>query len=263
MWRLLACNNRNPSQPPKPLRMVNKMKKSEKVNMEGLFVDPLLSRPSRVALVALGPSCRTFVRESLSNPTMDDPFDQVWTLNRGIRGFQHDLLFCMDDLKWLERKNKGYTDYLKNHDKPIITSTVYPDYPMSVAYPLQEVLETITDDVFTVNTVAYMLAYAIHIRVKETTVYGADFVYPNGNTAEFGGQAVAYLMGMMRHFDLIHRIPGDSTMLYANKVKPGPNNVIGRIPYYGYHRLEQMAEEEEKENARKRSQKASRKKGKK
>ena len=243
--------------------MVNKMKKNTEVNKEGLFVDPLLSRPSRIALVALGPSCRTFVRESLSNPTMDNPFDQVWTLNRGIRGFQHDLLFCMDDLKWLEKKNDGYSNYLKKHDRPIITSTVYPDYPMSVAYPLQEVLETITDDVFTVNTVAYMLAYAIHIRVKETTVYGADFVYPDGNTAEFGGQAVAYLMGMMRHFELIHRIPGDSTMLYANKVKAGPHGHIGRMPYYGYHRIEKMAEEEEKENARVRGQKATLKKRKK
>jgi hypothetical protein len=162
----------------------------------------------------------------------------------------------MDDLKWLEKRNKSYANFLKNHDRPIITSTPYPDYPMSIPYPLHEVMETIEDDIFTQNTIAYMVAYAIHTGVKELTVYGGDFVYPNGNFSEKGGQAVAYLLGMFKSLGMCHRLPGDTTLLYANTVKPQPDGTIRRT-LYGYHRKEEVAEDVEKEKQRKRRQKES------
>jgi len=226
----------------------------------GANVEALMTRPDRVAIVALGRSMITFIKEVMTNSQFDEPFDEVWTLNRGIRGFQHDKLFVMDDFRWIEKRSPGYAKWLKKHDRPIITSTVYPEYPEAIEYPLADVVETITDDVFAVNTVSYMVAYAIHIRVKEITIYGADFIYPNGNTAEFGGQAVAYLCGMMRHFGLIHRIPQESTLLYADKCKLNPQT--GRIqrPLYGWHRKQEMAEVEAREAKIKAEQKASLKK---
>ena len=224
----------------------------------GLLVEPLFTRPNRVAIVALGPSYKSFVGEIMGNRSMTGHFDEVWTLNRGFNAFTHDKLFVMDDLKWIEQHNKGYAKFLRNHDKPIITSTAYPNYPMAVEYPIVEVLDTIKDDVFAVNTVAYMVAYAIYIRVKEVYIYGADFVYPNGDTSEFGGQAVAYLCGMMRQFDMIHIIPGDSTLLYANKVKVQPNGKQAR-DLYGYHRIAAMAEQKAKMTKMKAARRASRK----
>jgi len=232
------------------------MKKAEKP--VGKFIEPLLTRPERVAIVALGPSCRSFVQESMSNRGMKSHFDEVWTVNRGFNAFVHDKLFVMDDLKWLETHNADYAKFLTRHDKPIITSTVYDKYPMAVEYPVMEVMETIQDDVFAVNTVAYMVAYAIHIRVKEVYIYGADFVYPSGDTSEFGGQAVAYLCGMMRQFDMVHIIPGDSTLLYANKVKVKSNGQQGR-ELYGFHRITAMQEEEAKRKKMLAARNASRK----
>lgn len=207
---------------------------------------PLMTRPKKVALVALGPSCKTFVHEMMTNTQMKSPFDEVWTLNRGVRAFMHDKIFVMDDLKWIERHKPDYAKWLKEHEMPIITSTAYDDYPSSIAYPYHEVFETIGDDIFAKNTVAYMLAYAIHTGVSSISIYGADFIYPNGNTAEVGGQAVAYLCGMMRHFEMTHIIPGDSTLLYANtcKMDPQTGNVC-REPY-GYHRLREMQEEDDR-----------------
>ena len=225
---------------------------------EGRLLDPLFTRPNKVAIVALGASCKSFIHENMSNRGMGGHFDEVWTLNRGFRAFMHDKLFVMDDLRWIEQHNKDYAKFLKKHDKPIITSTAYADYPMAVEYPFMDVMDTIQDDVFAVNTVSYMVAYAVHIRVKEVYIYGADFVYPNGDTSELGGQAVAYLCGMMRQFDMIHIIPGDSTLLYANKVKMRPDGRQSR-DLYGYHRIEAMKEVAEKKAKMKAARQASRK----
>jgi len=228
---------------------------SKTVNQGGLDIEPLLTRPKRVAIVALGHSVKAFIQEVMSNRTMSSPFDEVWTLNRGLRAFAHDKLFVMDDLKWIERRSPGYAKFLKKHDKPIITTTPYPNYPSSIAYPIHDVIETIQDDIFAVNTVSYMLAYAIHIRVKEVSIYGADFIYPDGNKAEEGGQAVAYLCGMMRHFDMIHRMPQDTTLLYANKTRVDQYGRLSR-PLYGFHRQEEMAKQDEKEKAMKAARKS-------
>ena len=220
------------------------------INPEGFDASPLMTRPERVAIVALGPSINSFIRETMTDAQMGkSPFDEVWTLNRGVKGINHDKLFVMDDLKWIEKKAPAYAKYLRKYSKSkhIITTTAYDDYPNAIEYPYQEVLETIKDDIFNRNTVSYMVGYAIHIMVKETSLYGADFVYPNGVTAEEGGQAVAYLLGMMRAFELTHRIPNDSTLLYANKVRADPQTRVLQRPAYGYHRISEMKKDKERE----------------
>ncbi len=228
-------------------------------NPGGLLLEPLTTRPERVALVALGRSCHDFILEMIGQETRRDTknpmFDEVWTLNRGLRGIQHDKLFVMDDLTWIEKKkDKAYAKWLKVHDKPIITSTAYADYPMSVAYPLQEVCDFIEDDIFTVNTVSYMVAYAMFTGVKHLSIYGADFFYPGGQTAEEGGQAVAYLLGMCAASKMLTpHIPGSSSLLYACNVKPGPGGALRRAPY-GYHRLEELQKAKEIEKKRKSQQ---------
>ena len=216
------------------------------INEGGLDNSPLETRPETVAIVALGHSSHAYTRMVMSNGNLTSPFDEVWTVNRGFRAFAHDKLFVMDDLKWLEEERPEYAAFLKQHDKPIITSTRYDDYPTSVEYPVQYVMETIEDDIFCVNTVAYMVAYAIHIRVKNVHIYGADFCYPDGNKSESGGQAVAYLCGMMRQFGMFHHLPGESTLLYADQVRMQPNGTQARIQY-GYHRKAQLAEKKAKE----------------
>lgn len=206
----------------------------------GANLTPLLDRPDRVAIVALGFSSQSFVQEMIANGSTGrkSPFDEVWTVNRGIRTFRHDKLFCMDDFRWLEQRDKGYAEYLAAHDKPVFTSTAYAEYPNAVEYPLTQVLECIQDDCFCVNTVAYMLAYAIYIGVKDVSIYGADFFYPNGNQSEKGGQAVAYLLGICQERKIMYRIPSTSTLLYSNGVKMVGNQL--KRTYYGYHRKDEL-----------------------
>lgn len=209
-------------------------------NQEGALLETMLSRPEKVAIVALGGSSATFFHEMIQSTRKEKWVDEVWSLNRGLRGVQHDKLFCMDDLKWLEEKDPNYAAYLKKHNVPIITSTAYSDYPMAVEYPIHEVLQHVKTDVFAVNTVSYMLAYALYIGVKEVWVYGADFIYPNGNQAEKGGQAVAFLLGLFHAAGLEYHVPATSTLLYANEIKPRPGGMPQRV-FYGYHRKKKDA----------------------
>jgi hypothetical protein len=154
----------------------------------------------------------------------------------------------MDDLKWLEKKRTDYAGWLRNHNKPIITSFAYSDYPMSVPYPLHQVGDFLQDDIFTANSVAYMVAYAMYIGVQDMVIYGADFCYPNGNFAEKGGQAVAYLLGRCKERGIRFRLPPTSTMLYANEVNVGQEG-LGKRTFYGYHRRDELLAEEAKEKA--------------
>ena len=217
---------------------MNKRKDDPVANPGGTPIETLLTRPRNVAIVALGRSVGAFVSEMIARGSRGtgDVFDEVWTLNRGLRTFAHSKMFCMDDMKWLQQKDKAYHDWLKKHPLPVITSTVYSGYENHIAYPLQEVLEFIGDDIFCVNTVSYMVAYAMYTEVEHLSVYGADFFYPEGNRAESGGQAVAYLLGMAAgKGTMVHHIPQGSTMLYAHKINISPNGEMAR-ERYGYHR---------------------------
>lgn len=228
--------------------MAKKKAEAQPPVYEGALIEPLLHRPETVAIVALGRSSHSFIGEVMSKQGMKDPFDEVWACNRGIAGFKHDKVFCMDDLQWLDDRDEYYGKHLRNSEKPIFTSTTYTDFPMSVEYPIQEVLETIQDDIFTVNTISYMVAYAMHIGVKHLSIYGADFFYPNGSTAESGGQAVAYLLGIARERGMQFRLPQNTSLLYSDKAKFGPGGQpLGR-EWYGYHRKAELAEKRKKEN---------------
>jgi hypothetical protein len=227
------------------------------INPGGIDISALLTRPKRVAIVALGPSAQGYMRRSMSNQGVEDPYDEVWTLNRGFAGFHHDKLFCMDDLRWIDKhRNKAYATFLKNHDRPIITSTVYPEFPNAVPFPLYECIKFHDDDIFAVNTVSYMIAYALYIGVKELALYGADFIYRNGTVVEEGGLAVAYMLGRCKSHDCIHTLTNETTMLYANQVKAREDGSIGRTPY-GYHRIQEMREMEAGEDMRSAQQKKS------
>ncbi len=222
------------------------------INPGGVDYGPLMTRPKKVAIVALGPSARVFMRRSLSEEGVKNPYDEVWTLNRGFRGFLHDKCFIMDDLRWLdEHRSKNYTKFLRTHEMPIVTSTCYPEFPTACPYPLKDVIDFHDDDIFAVNTVAYMIAYALFIGVKEMHLYGADFVYRNGVTVEEGGMAVAYMLGRCKMHGCTHVLSNETTMLYANQVVQREDGSIGREPY-GWHRLAEMKTlqlEEDKQEA--------------
>jgi len=193
--------------------------------------DCLLTRPRAVALLAMGESRREYINQFILRNN-GSAWDETWAIGAIGLVYNHDKMFVMDDLRVLSgKKEVEWAGLLKDHQKPIITSAVYPEYPTSVRYPIEEVVKKVNDEYFT-NTIAYAIGYALLIGVKELNLYGCDFTYPDRHVAESGAQNVAYLLGRAESFGMTYRISALSTLLSANECM----NIDGMVRrnLYGY-----------------------------
>lgn len=210
--------------------------------------------PKVVALVALGTSKLSFLSEAMTTGNPRGVADEVWVINKLGVSVKHDMLFRMDDLvqryKCNDKNYHGgnivgeknvhdtYDEFLRNHDKPIVTSRAYPEYPMSVEYPLEAVINTIGYSYFR-TTPAYAAAFAIHIGVKQLRIYGCDYVYPTDRyTAESGRANLEFILGIGMTMGMEVYTPHTTTLLDSNvptkrkmygyldpiEVKPDPEN---------------------------------------
>jgi hypothetical protein len=171
----------------------------------------------RVALVALGPSHKDYLMK---------------TEIAGGRANLYDLIWHMDDMRVQEAraeagnsKIKGMLNWMKKHPGPIMTSRAYADYPGLIEYPLQHVIRS-TGTAYFNSTVAYAVAYAIHIGVKEMSLFGVDFTWPNVHAAEAGRACVEFWIGQAMARGMIIHIAESSTLMDA--VEPEARR------FYGY-----------------------------
>ena len=193
--------------------------------------EALRTRPETVALLALGPTSRHFYHEK-SRKKKIPHFDEVWAVNSAGNIIQCDKIWVMDDLKHVEEEYPAWACQLKSSKTPIITCRAYPEYPSSVPYPLEEVVEVLKDDYFSV-TPAYAIAYAIFTGVKTMHIYGCDFYYPGSTATESGAASMCYWLGIARERKLNFRIPADSTLLDCHLSKIVDGVATGRY-LYGY-----------------------------
>lgn len=192
--------------------------------------DWLATRPKKVAFLGLGAS-RMAYGEHICSTELSERFDQIWVVNFAMGIYRHDVVWLMDDMRVQATKMPGYGYAMTTHDKPIVTSTVYPEFPMAVRCPVEAIIQKIGDD-FLNSTVAYGIAYAMTIGVEELWLYGMDFHYPNQDRREEGGQCAAYLLGLARHFGMTFKLPQQSTLLSCYQAQP-VNGTLRR-PLYGY-----------------------------
>ena len=210
--------------------------------------------PEIVSLIGLGSSKKTFMVEAMTTGNYKGVSDEVWVVNKLGATLQHDMLWRMDDMRKLYDCNdkeysggnteKGTTIHdtwdnrLKNHDKPIVTSTAYPEYPTAVEYPLEAVINTIGYSYFR-TTPAYAAAFAIHIGVKQLRIFGCDYVYPgNVYQGESGRANLEFILGIGMTMGMEVWVPPTTTLLDSNtptnekmygylnpiEVKPNPDN---------------------------------------
>jgi hypothetical protein len=160
---------------------------------------------------------------------------EIWAINGAGAVVYHDRLFLMDDyeyiLKPLVKETPacmmgGIFDWLPKHPGPIYVPTVYPEIPGMVEYPLEDVLNTMALPYLN-TTVAYAVAYAIFIGVKQLHLYGCDFTYPDKHAAESGRACVEFLLGIAGSRGVVCTVAGDSTLLDAQ--------VPVDKKFYGYH----------------------------
>ncbi len=202
----------------------------------------LETRPKRVVLLGHGISLYAYFNYVINHAEQPQPlWDEIWAINFLAPTVRHDKLFWMDDLRTKTEHYAGMVPFLKTHDRPIITSVAYPEYPMSVAFPLRKVINAIRDDLF-VNTACYAMGYALATGVKELWCYGCDFHYPQFNLAEEGGQNAAYLIGLARSFNCVVRLPRETTLLNMTDIEPIGDRGDYARPLYGYVKQPDLTE---------------------
>src|SRR5262245_34629563 len=141
--------------------------------------------PKRACIIALGTSALEYMQQMVGSELKME-FDQIWTVNMGCRIYRHDVLWVMDDLRRLAHDFPAYGQVLAQHDKPIITSEAYPEFPQAIRYPVEEVTDALGDDYLS-NTVCFTVAWAMVSGVKDLWLFGCDFWYPNISVREEGG----------------------------------------------------------------------------
>ena len=161
--------------------------------------------PKVVSLVALGESKLAFFNEAMQTGNRRGVADEVWVINKLGVIVKHDAIFRMDDIRIKyncnDKKYNGgalpeaglsvhdsYSDFLKNHDKPIITSKAYPEFPTSVEYPLEKVINNL-GYAYLRTTPAYAAAFALYLGVKQLRIYGCDYNYPTDKYRAEAGRA--------------------------------------------------------------------------
>ena len=190
--------------------------------------------PKHVALVGNGPSRQDFISDVNGNKG-DVPWDAVWVLNAGGIVFRHDLAFCLDDLRYLEKKTPHLAAFMQHTSVPFITSTAYPEYSAALAYPYDEILDLITVPNIFCNSGPMALAYGFWLGVKKFSLFGFDYYYPRMDCSEFGGQAMAFLVGMAGRFGASVELTPHTTLLgnHHMKWRNTKNGLEGNWPYYG------------------------------
>lgn len=184
-----------------------------------------MDSPEHVAIVGLGPSSLHYIMHCEHRGGRSACFDEVWAINTFGDVIAHDRLFFMDDVvnvmrdieetddERLRRKLTNMLKWLKEHPGPVYTSVAHPDFPSLVAYPLEEILNTVGTAYFN-NTVAYALVYAIHIKVKRVSFWGCDYSFGEKHEGT-GRSCLEFWMGVAAANGIHIHVADDSTLMDA------------------------------------------------
>jgi hypothetical protein len=176
----------------------------------------------RVAILGLGPSLSDYVDITKRLGGRHKLADEVWGINAVGDIVQCDAVVHMDDVRIQERRAAAAPDsniaamleWMRKHPGPIYTSVPHPDYPGTVAYPLQDVVRDLGTIYFN-STAAYAVALAIHRGATSIMCFGMDFTYPNSHDAEQGRGCVEFWLGLATARGIKVQAPKTSSLLDA------------------------------------------------
>lgn len=171
----------------------------------------------KLAIVGTAPS-------SVNLAPYNNPDYEIWGLN-GVysmvdyaninnftRWFETHL---MKDIKALSNDTKytygmDYMAWLQNSAIPVYMVDKFKEIPMSVKYPLDEILEMFPERYFN-NTVSYMLALAIYEGYEDINIYGVDMA----TSGEYGSQrpSCEFFIGYAKGRGIKVYIPDESDLL--------------------------------------------------
>jgi hypothetical protein len=176
----------------------------------------------RVAICGLGPSLNQYVELTKRLGSRRKLADETWGINAVGDVIRCDAVIHMDDVRIQERRAAAAPEsniaamlqWMRTYPGPIYTSVPHPDYPGTVAYPLQDVVRDLQSIYFN-STAAYAVALAIHRRATEILCFGMDFTYPNAHDAEQGRGCVEFWLGVATARGIKVQAPKTSSLLDA------------------------------------------------
>lgn len=178
--------------------------------------------PNHVAILGMGPSLDAYVDVAKRLGARRKLADEVWGINAVADIITCDRVFHMDDVRIQEIRAAARPEsnianmlgWLKAHPGPIYTSIPHPDYPGTVAFPLEEVINSCGFAYFN-STAAYAVAFAVHIGVKQISCFGFDFTYPGAHDAEKGRACVEFHLGIAKARGIQIGLPETSSLMDA------------------------------------------------
>jgi hypothetical protein len=189
-----------------------------------------------VTIVGMGPTSALLNYALMKDEIKHDSRNPIWAVNHAVKAFQYTQAWNMHDLEELEKvsheQRNQFIPLYASLDKSLVTVRALDSIPLSISYPLKEVVEYWQDDYF-FGTIPYAVAFAGMIGVKQINLFGADFEYPDGRTTyEAGRCCLEYWMGRLRENGVLFGFPDVCTLLDSHWKDKG-----GRIGYghpYGY-----------------------------
>lgn len=175
-----------------------------------------------VAILGLGPSLKEYAKTAAKTGGRAGYCDEVWGINQIGDIFPCNRVFHMDDVRIQEARAKlkpggameSMLRWMKTYPGTVLTSRSHPDYPCTVDYPLEDVVNDIGYGYLN-NTSAYAVAYAIHLGVKKISLFGVDFSYANAHDAEKGRGSVEFMLGIAAARGIKIAIPHASSLMDA------------------------------------------------
>jgi len=203
---------------------------TQRYNLESLAA---YYKGKKIAIMGNGPS--VIFTDSRGQRAGKADFSQykypIWAVNGGWHYHPNTALgFQMDDIKGpaiLDHPTPDwYVGLVQNSTIPIITSKEYPDYPTTLAYPLEDIIR-FHGLAYFAESINYMLALAIMWGVSEIDFFGCDY---NPERAHERA-STEFWCGMARQSGIKLNVPPNSALLKA--VHEEPFYMPG---FYGYSR---------------------------
>lgn len=185
-------------------------------------------KANKVAIVGSASSSR-------DKAPWDDHSFEIWGLawRKLKRAERHFDIHKFDD-EHLSKK-KGYLEHLGLLEGPIYLQEKHKDYANSIAYPYDEVVNSLQLDEYSngeyfVSSIAYMIGLAIYEQFEEIHLYGIDLI--DDDEYAYQRPNTEYLLGLARGRGIKVYIPEESSLLkfsYRYGYERTPKNEEGII----------------------------------
>lgn len=148
-----------------------------------------------VAIIAMGPSHWEYVGSAVYKGHRHDIADEIWAINSMAGVIQCDRVFFMDSPPKAISEQGPHWRWLNEPGPPIFTCQVYPEFPRTLAYPLEEVIERVKH-AYLNTSVAYAMAYAIACEAERILLFGTDFSKEGDPKSEPGRGCLEFWIGI-------------------------------------------------------------------